>query len=365
MTALRPKADMDQHGCDVRFVPIADITALGYNTGQVLSWPSITMKLPRRKFLFLAAGTAAARAFPPFALAGDYPTRPVRIIVPVPAGTGPDTIARLIGQGLSDRLSGQFIVDSRPGAGTNIGIEFVVRAPPDGYTLLLFTTSALTNATVYQNLNFNFIRDIAAVASIGRTRFVMVVTPSLPVKTVPEFIAYAKANPGKINMASIGIGSSPHIFGVLFQMMTGVNLIHVPYRGSYIPDLLSGQVQVYFGPTTSLIEYIRSGKLRALGVTTATRLEVLPDIPTIAEFVPGYEAAGWNGIGAPKNTSTDVIKKLNSAINAVVADPKSKVLFDNLGIEPVSMTPDEFEKLIAAETEKWAKVIKVAGIKAE
>jgi tripartite-type tricarboxylate transporter receptor subunit TctC len=266
---------------------------------------------------------------------------------------------------LSDRLSGQFIVDSRPGAGTNIGIEFVVRAPPDGYTLLLFTTSALTNATVYQNLNFNFIRDIAAVASIGRTRFVMVVTPSLPVKTVPEFIAYAKANPGKINMASIGIGSSPHIFGVLFQMMTGVNLIHVPYRGSYIPDLLSGQVQVYFGPTTSLIEYIRSGKLRALGVTTATRLEVLPDIPTIAEFVPGYEAAGWNGIGAPKNTSTDVIKKLNSAINAVVADPKSKVLFDNLGIEPVSMTPDEFEKLIAAETEKWAKVIKVAGIKAE
>jgi tripartite-type tricarboxylate transporter receptor subunit TctC len=265
------------------------------------------MKLPRRKFLFLAAVTAAARAFPRFASAGDYPTRPVRIIVPVPAGTGPDTIARLIVQGLSDRLSGQFIVDSRPGAGTNIGIEFVARAPPDGYTLLLFTTSALTNATVYQNLNFNFIRDIAAVASIGRTRFVMVVTPSLPVKTVPEFIGYAKANPGKINMASIGIGSSPHIFGVLFQMMAGVNLIHVPYRGSYIPDLLSGQVQVYFGPTTSLIEYIRSGKLRALGVTTATRLEILPDIPTIAEFVPGYEAAGWNGIGAPKNTSTDVI----------------------------------------------------------
>ena len=323
------------------------------------------MKLPRRKFLSLAASTVAARAFPRFASAGDYPTRPVRIIVPVPAGTGPDTIARLLAQGLSDRLSGQFIVDNRPGAGTNIGIEFVVRAPPDGYTLLLFTTSALTNATVYQNLNFNFIRDIAAVASIGRTRFVMVVTPSLPVKTVPEFIAYAKANPGKINMASIGIGSSPHIFGVLFQMMTGVNLIHVPYRGSYIPDLLSGQVQVYFGPTTSLIEHIRSGKLRALGVTTATRLEVLPDIPTIAEFVPGYEAAGWNGIGAPKNTSTDVIKKLNSAINAVVADPKSKVLFDNLGIEPVSMTPDEFGKLIASETEKWAKVIKVAGIKAE
>ena len=323
------------------------------------------MILPRRRFLHLAAGAAVAPAFPRFALALDYPTRPVRIVVPVLAGGGPDTIARLIGQGLSERLGGNFIVDNRPGAGENIGIELVVRSPPDGYTLLLVTTAALTNATVYQNLNFNFIRDIAPIASIGRTRFVMVVTPSLPAKTVPEFIAYAKANPGKINMGSVGIGTSPHIFGVLFEMMAGVVLVHVPYRGSYMPDLLSGQVQVYFGPTTSLIEYIRGGKLRALGVTTASRLEALPDVPTIAEFVPGYEAAGWNGIGAPKNTSTDVIKKLNSAINAVVADPKSKVRFDNLGFEPVSMTPDEFGKLIAAETEKWAKVIKVAGIKAE
>jgi tripartite-type tricarboxylate transporter receptor subunit TctC len=323
------------------------------------------MKLCRRIFLRLAAGAAAAPGFPRFASALDYPTRPVRIVVPVPAGGGPDTIVRLIGQGLSERLGGQFIVDNRPGAGENIGIEFVVRAPPDGYTLLLITTAALTNATVYQNLNFNFIRDIAPVASIGRTKFVMVVTPSLPAKTVPEFIAYAKANPGKINMGSVGIGTSPHVFGVLFEMMAGVNLVHVPYRGSYMPDLLSGQVQVYFGPTTSLIGYIRSGKLRALGVTTASRLEVLPDVPTIAEFVPGYEAGGWNGIGAPRGTSADVIEKLNGATNAVVADPKMQARFDNLGIEPVSMKPDEFGRLIVAETEKWAEVVKVAGIKAE
>jgi tripartite-type tricarboxylate transporter receptor subunit TctC len=289
----------------------------------------------------------------------------VRIVVPVPAGGGPDTIARLIGQGLSERLGGNFIVDNRPGAGENIGIELVVRAPPDGYTLLLVTTAALTNATVYRNLNFNFIRDIAPIASIGRTRFVMVVTPSLPAKTLPEFIAYAKASPAKINMGSVGIGTSPHIFGVLFEMMAGVVLVHVPYRGSYMPDLLSGQVQVYFGPTTSLVEHIRSGKLRALGVTTVTRLKVLPDVPTIAEFVPGYEAAGWNGIGAPRNTSDEVIEKLNSAINAVVADPKIRARFDDLGIEPLSMKPDEFGKLVVAETEKWAEVVKVAGIKVE
>ena len=323
------------------------------------------MILPRRRFLHLAAGAAVAPAFPRFALALDYPTRPVRIVVPVPAGGGPDTIARLIGQGLSERLGGNFIVDNRPGAGENIGIELVVRAPPDGYTLLLVTTAALTNATVYRNLNFNFIRDIAPIASIGRTRFVMVVTPSLPAKTLPEFIAYAKASPAKINMGSVGIGTSPHIFGVLFEMMAGVVLVHVPYRGSYMPDLLSGQVQVYFGPTTSLVEHIRSGKLRALGVTTVTRLKVLPDVPTIAEFVPGYEAAGWNGIGAPRNTSDEVIEKLNSAINAVVADPKIRARFDDLGIEPLSMKPDEFGKLVVAETEKWAEVVKVAGIKVE
>ena len=270
-----------------------------------------------------------------------------------------------MGQGLSDRLGQPFIVEDRPGAAANIGIEYVARATPDGYLLLLITASTLTNATLYKNLSFNLIRDIAPVASIGRTRFVMVVTPSLPVKTVPEFIAYAKANPGKINMASIGVGGSNHVFGALFQMMTGVELVHVPYRGSLMPDLLSGQVQVYFGPTTSAIGYIRSGELRALGVTTLTRVAVLPDVPAIAEFVPGYEASGWNGIGVPKGTPADVIAKLNSMINAIVADPKAKARFDDLGFEPVSMTPDEFEKLIAAETEKWVKVIQFAGIKAE
>jgi tripartite-type tricarboxylate transporter receptor subunit TctC len=324
-----------------------------------------TMKLHRHSFLHLAAGAAALPVASRIARAQTYPTRPVRLIVPVAPGGPTDIIARLMGQWLSERLGQPFIVENRSGAGTNIATEMVVRAAPDGYTLLIVLTSSAINATLYEKLNFNFIRDIAPVASIGRTRFVMVVTPSLPTKTIPEFIAYAKANPGKINMGSVGIGTSPHIFGVLFEMMAGVILVHVPYRGSYMPDLLSGQVQVYFGPTTSLIEYIRGGKLRALGVTTASRLEALPDVATIAEFVPGYEAAGWNGIGAPKNTSTDVIKKLNSAINAVVADPKSKVRFDNLGFEPVSMTPDEFGKLIAAETEKWAGVIKVAGIKAE
>jgi tripartite-type tricarboxylate transporter receptor subunit TctC len=302
---------------------------------------------------------------PRIASALDYPSRPVHIVVTVPAGSGPDTIARLLGQGLSERLGQSFVVEDRPGAAANTGIEYVVRATKDGYTLLLITTSALTNATLYKNLSFNLIRGIAPVASIGRTRFVMVVTPSLPVKTIPEFIAYAKANPGKINMASNGVGGSNHVFGALFQMMTGVDLVHVPYRTSMMPDLLSGQVQVYFGPTTSAIDFIRSGKLRVLGVTTSTRLEMLADVPAIAEFVPGYEASGWNGIGAPKGTPADVIAKLNSTINAVLTDPKAKARFDDLGFEPVAMTPDEFGKLIAAETEKWAKVIEFAHIQAE
>jgi tripartite-type tricarboxylate transporter receptor subunit TctC len=323
------------------------------------------LSLPRRHLFYLAAGAAALPVASRIATARTYPSRAVHIIVTVPAGSGPDTVARIVGQGLSDRLGQSFIVEDRPGAAANTGIEYVVRATPDGYVLLLITTSALTNATLYKNLSFNLIRDIAPVASIGRTRFVMVVTPSLPVKTVPEFIAYAKANPGKINMASNGVGGSNHVFGALFQMMTGVELVHVPYRASLMPDLLSGQVQVYFGPTTSAIDFIRSGKLRALGVTTPTRVEVLPDVPAIAEFVPGYEANGWNGIGAPKGTPADVITKLNSMINAVVTDPKAKARFDDLGLEPVSMTPDEFGKLIAAETEKWAKVIQFAGIKAE
>jgi tripartite-type tricarboxylate transporter receptor subunit TctC len=323
------------------------------------------LRLPRRRLFCLAAGAAALPTVSRIAKAQTYPSRPIHITVTVSAGSGPDTIARIVGQGLSDRLGQPFIVENRPGAAANIGIEYVVRATPDGYALLLITASALTNATLYKNLSFNLIRDITPVASIGRTRFVKVVTPSLPVKTVPEFIAYAKANPGKINMASNGIGGSNHVFGALFQMMTGVELVHVPYRASLMPDLLSGQVQVYFGPTTSAIDFIRSGKLRALGVTTPTRLEVLPDIPPIAEFVPGYEAGGWNGVGAPKGTPIDVVAKLNSTINAVVADPKTKARFYDLGFEPVSMTPDEFGKLILAETEKWAKVINFAGIKAE
>jgi tripartite-type tricarboxylate transporter receptor subunit TctC len=322
------------------------------------------MNLPRRTFLRLAAGFAALPAAVR-ASTSDYPARPVHLIVTVPAGAGPDTIARLTGQALSDRLGQPFVVENRPGAGTTIGIEYVVKAAPDGYTLLMITTSALTTATLYRNLRFNFVRDIVPVASIGRTRFVMVVTPSLPVTTVPEFIAYAKANPGKINMASNGVGGSNHIFGALFQMMTGVNLTHVPYRGSWLPDLLSGQVQVYFGPTTSVIGNIRTGKLRALGVTSTMRVEILPDVPPIAEFVPGFEASGWNGIGAPKGTSTDIITTLNGAVNAAVAEPKTRARLDDLGIAPASMTPDEFGRLIAAETQKWARVAQFAGVKAE
>jgi len=313
----------------------------------------------------LAAGGAALPVTSRMARAQVYPTRPVRIVVPVPAGNGPDTIARLIAQGLSDRLDRQFIVDNRPGAGENIGIESVTRAEPDGYTLLLITMSAITNSSVYQNLNFNFIRDIAPVASIGRIRFVMVVTPSFPANTIPEFIAYAKANPGKINMASVGVGTSPHIFGAYFAMMAGVDLVHVPYRGSLLPDLLAGQVQVYVGAAPTTIEYIRSGKLRALGVTTATRWHSLPDVAAIAEFVPGYEAAGWNGIGAPRATAVGLIEKLNGVLNSVISDPKTNARLDDLGTEPMTMTPDECSRFIGAETEKWAKVVKRAGIKAE
>ena len=298
-------------------------------------------------------------------MAQVYPARPVRIIVGFPAGNAPDIVARLVGQRLSERLGQQFVIENRPGAGSNIATEFVVRAPPDGYTLLLATAANAINATLYSNLNFDFVREIAPVATIGRSRFVMVVNPALPAKTVPEFIAYAKANPGKINMASPGIGSSPHIFGALFEMLAGVDLVHVPYRGSIMADLLSGQVQVYFSSTSSSIGYIRTGKLRALAVTTATRVEVLPDIPAMDEFVPGYEASGWNGVGAPKRTSTEIIEKLNNEISAVVADPEMKARLVGLGVEPMSMTPAEFGKLIADEAAKWGKVIRAAHIKAE
>jgi tripartite-type tricarboxylate transporter receptor subunit TctC len=323
------------------------------------------MKLPRRKFLHLAAGAAALPATSRFAWAQAYPTRPVRIIVPFPAGQATDTIARLVGQSLLERLGQPFIIENRPGAGGNIGTESVVRATPDGYTLLLVGLSNAMNATLYKKLNFNFIRDIAPVASIGGVPYVMVINPSVPANTVPEFIAYAKANPSKINMASSGSGSVSHVFGERFKMMTGIDLVHVPYRGGYVPDLLSGQVQVVFGTISTCIQYIRGGMLHALAVTTATRSDVLPDIPTLAEFVPGYEASAWNGVGAPKDTPAKVIDKLNNEINAVAAEPLLKARLAGIGIDPMSMTSAAFGKLIADETEKWGNVIRALNIKAD
>jgi tripartite-type tricarboxylate transporter receptor subunit TctC len=323
------------------------------------------MNLLRRQFLHLAAGAAAVPAMPRIARAQPYPSRTVRIIIPFPAGQATDTIARLMGQSLSERLGQPFVIENRTGAGGNIGTETVVRATPDGYTLLLVGLSSAINATLYEKLNFNFIRDIAPVASIGGGPYVMVVNPSVPAETVPEFVAYAKANSGKINMASSGNGSVSHVFGELFKMMTGVNLVHVPYRGGYVPDLLSGQVQVVFGTISSCIQYVMGGMLRALAVTTATRSDALPDIPTLAEFVPGYEASQWYGVGAPKDTPAAVIDKLNKEINAVAADPIIKARLAGLGVDPMSMTSAEFGKSIAAETEKWAKVIRAANIKAE
>jgi len=323
------------------------------------------MKLSRRRFLHLAACIATLPAASRIARAQAYPSRPVRLIVGLPPGNAPDIVARLVGQWLSERLGQSFVIDNRPGASTNIATEDVVRAPPDGYTLLLITAGNAINASLYQNLNFNFIQDIAPVASIGRTPFVMVVNPSFPAKTVPEFIAYAKANPGKINMASPGIGAANHVFGELFKMMSGVDLVHVPYRGSLMPDLLAGQVQVYFGAIPGVLAAIQTGKLRALAVTTATPVDALPGIPAMGEFVPGYEASGWLGIGAPKSLSAEVIEKLNKEINAFGADPDMKARLVALGVEPDVDQPDEFRKFIADETEKWAKVVKFAGIKVD
>jgi tripartite-type tricarboxylate transporter receptor subunit TctC len=321
------------------------------------------MRLPRRRFLQLAAGAAALPAVARIARAQTYPARPVRIIVGFPAGLAPDTAARLVGQPLSERLGQSVVIENRPGAGSNIGTEVVVRAPANGYTLLLAAASNAMNATLYDNLSFNFSRDIEPVAIIGGTPFVMAVHPSLPCESVPEFIAYARANPGKTNMASPGIGTAPHVFGEMFKMMTGVDLVHVPYRGNFMPDLLGGQVQVAFLTVTTSFPYIGSGKLRVPAVTTATRLELLPGIPTMNEFVPGYEASGWLGIGAPSGTPAEIIEKLNKEINAVVADRDLKARLVALGIVPMSMTPAEFGKFIADETDKWAKVIKFANIK--
>jgi len=324
------------------------------------------MKLPRRQFLHLAAGAAALPAVSRFARAQAYPTKPVRMVVGNAAGGAPDIFARLIGQWLSDRLGQPFLVENRPGAATNIATEAVVRAPPDGYTLLLITTTGAINATVYDKLNFNFIRDIASVASVVRLPLIMLVHPSVPVKTVPEFIAYAKANPGKISMASTGIGSPTHMSGELFKMMAGVDMVHVPYRGgtAVLTDLIGGQVQVLFIGTET-IGHIKSGKLRALAVTTATRLDLLPDIPTVAEYLPGYEVSAWFGIGAPRNTPADIIEKLNKEINAALADPNIKARLADLGGTALAGSAADFAKLIAEETEKWAKVIRAANIKAE
>ena len=325
------------------------------------------MTLPRRQFFRLAAGAAALPAVSRIAWAQTYPTRPVRIIVGFAPGGSADIVARLIGQWLSEHLGQQFVLETRPGAGTIIATEAVVKAPPDGYTLLLVGPSGAINATLYAKLNYNLIRDIAPVAGITRTPNVMEVNPSVPAKTVPEFITYAKANPGKINMASGGQGTAAHLSSELFKMMTGVNMIHVPYRGAApaLNDLLGGQVQVMFDNITSSIEYIRAGKLRALAVTTATRAKALPDLPTVGDFVPGYEASSWYGLGIPKNTPTEIVDKLNTGISAGLADTKMKARLADMGATVLAGSPADFGRLIAAETEKWGKVVRFAGIKAK
>jgi tripartite-type tricarboxylate transporter receptor subunit TctC len=325
------------------------------------------MRFPRRKFLHLAAGAAALPAVSRMAWAQAYPSRPVRIIVPVgPAGVT-DIIARLMGQWLSERLGQPFVIENRPGAGNSIGTEAVVRAPADGYTLLLVGAPNAINTSLYDKLNFDFVRDIAPVASIVRVANVLLVNLSVPAKTGPELIAYTKANPGKINMASVGNGSTPHVTGELFKMMAGVDMVHVPYRsaGAALTDLITGQVQVYFATTASSIEHIRAGRLRALAVTSATRSDFLPDVPTVSDFLPGFEASFWGGVGAPRNTPAEVINKLNREINAGLADPKLQARLAELGGVPLGGSSADFAKLIAEETEKWAKVVKFAGIKPE
>jgi tripartite-type tricarboxylate transporter receptor subunit TctC len=321
----------------------------------------------RRQFLHLAACAAALPAVPRIARAQAYPSRPVRIIVPYPPGGGTDIIARLMGQWLSERLGQPFLIENRPGGNSNIATEAVVRAPPDGYTLLEVDTAQTINATYYNKLNFDFIRDIAPVAGIASQSSIMEVNPSVPTKTVPEFIAYAKANPGKINMASGGNGNITHVSGELFKLMTGVNMLHVPYRGTApaAADLLAGQVQVGFFGIVATLGYVRAGQLRALAVTTASRLEALPDIPSLSEFLPGYEAVDWKGIGVPKNTPPEIIDRLSKEINAGLANPKLSARFVELGSSVLPGSPTDLGKLIAMETEKWAKVVKFAGIKAD
>jgi tripartite-type tricarboxylate transporter receptor subunit TctC len=323
------------------------------------------MKLRRRQFLHLAAGAALAPALPRAASALDYPTRPVKLVIGFAAGGPADLVARLLSQRLSERLGQAFIMENRPGAGTTIATETVVRSPPDGYTLLWTTSADTINTTLYDKLSFNFIRDIAPVASIDLLPLVMEVLPSFPARTVAEFIAYAKAHPGKINFASGGVGSTQHVAGELFNFMTGVDLLHVPYRGAALAvnDLLAGQVEVTFSPIPLSIGYIRANKLRALAVTSASRSPALPDIPTVAEVVPGYEATASDGIGAPANTPVEIIDKLNSAVNAALTDPNIKARLEDLGGVPMPMSPTEYARFIAAETEKWGKVVRFANIK--
>ena len=323
------------------------------------------MHFPRREFLRLVAGTAALPVVSRIARAQTYPTRPVRIVVGFPPGGPGDILARLTGQWLSERLGHPFMIENRPGAGGNVATQAVVNASPDGYTLLLVNAANAINATLYEKLKYDFIRDIVPVAGIMRVPLVLEVNPSLPVKTVPELIAYAKANPAKLNMASAGNGTPQHVSGELFKMMAGVNMTHVPYRGSApaLADLLGGQVQVMFDTMPASIEYLRAGKLRPLAVTTATRSESLPDIPTVADFVLGYESSAFYGVAAPKNTPAEIIDKLNKEINAALADPRTNARLVALGGTPFTGSPAEFGKLIADETEKWAKVVKFAGIK--
>ncbi len=320
------------------------------------------MNRPRRNFLRWAASAVALPVVSRVASAQAYPSRPVRMIVGFGPGSAPDIVARLIGQWLSDRLGQPFLIENRPGAASNIGTEAVVRAEPDGHTVQMTVLTNVFNTTLYTNLKFNFGSDIAHVAGVANAPYVAVVSPMFPARTIPEFIAYAKANPGKVNMASGGVGSSSHIFGELFKTMAGVDLVHVPYRGNYMPDLLAGQVQFAINPIPQALELVRTGKLTALAVTTTHRLAALPDLPTVAEDVPGYEALGWYALGAPKNTPADIVDKLNVATNAALADPRLKARLADLGVEPMPMTSAEFGKFIAGETDKWTKVIKSAGV---
>jgi tripartite-type tricarboxylate transporter receptor subunit TctC len=325
----------------------------------------IAMKIPRREFLHLSVAAAALSVSSGVTMADTYPSRPVRLIVDLPAGLAPDVLARLVGATLSQRFGQDFVVEDKPGAGGNLGAEYVIRAAPDGYTLLVMISGNAANAALYPKLDFNFIRDIAPISFLGYTPFVVVVNPSVTTKTIPELIAYAKSNPGKLNFSSQGAGTAPHLAFELFKMMTGVNIVHVPYRTSYLPDLLAGQVQLAFASAPPVLGYINTGKLRALGVTSMKPIEALPDVPAIAESLPGYEGSGWAGVGAPTGTPAAIIDALNKNINAIIADPAMKARFVALGAEPEPMTPSQFGALIVNAAEKWAKVIAFANIKVD